>query len=254
MRDLAAGRVQVALLLMWAGDRLHPYVPATGGHDLWQAIAPLANWSAIDPLNFARASARWLMVACLVDSLFGPRRWFRVFPLLIVAESAVRLILVDRALSLTDTGGAAVALLVWPLLRWVPISRFILLIAFAALVIAVRLSPFQFVGLPGTFGWLPFKAMMNASLTDNLRSFFSAGFLYGGLIWLLTVSGLRVGAATALTAVMLLLISVAQTWQPGPPGEITDAVIALVVGAILALLQGDAALPRRRAPDSAQQL
>ena len=250
MRETVAWRVPVALLIMWAGDRLHPYVPTTGGPNLWQAVAPLADWSNIDPLTVARAGARWLIVACLVDVLFGPRRWFHFFPLLIIMESVVRLALAGRVLTLTDLGGAASALIIWPFLRRLPASRFVLVIAFAALIVVVRLSSFPFVGLPGTFGWLPFKSMMNATTTDNLRAFFSDGFLYGGMIWLLTTSGLGLGAATTLTATGLLCVSVAQTWQAGPPGEITDAVVAVMVGAVLALLRDDPARPPARHADA----
>ena len=250
MYDSIAWRVPVALLIMWAGDRLHPYVPTTGGPDLGQALAPLLDWSNVDPLTLARATARWLMVACLVDTVFGWRRWPHLFPLLMLIESVVRLALAGRALTLTDVGGAVIALLVWPALRRVPASRFVLVAAFAALVVTVRLSPFVFVGLPGTFGWLPFKSMMAASMTDDLRTFFSDAFLYGGMIWPLTASGLRLGVATAVTATGLLFVSIAQTWQPGPPGEITDAVVAVMVGAVLALLEDDPARPPQRHADA----
>jgi hypothetical protein len=108
-------------------------------------------------------------------------------------------------------------------------------------VVVVRVAPFDFVGLPHGFGWLPFQSLMNGSTAQLVRGIFSDAFLYGGLIWLLTVAGLRLGLATALTAALLLGLSVAQTFQPGPPGEITDAVIALAVGGVLALLREDGA-------------
>jgi hypothetical protein len=169
------------------------------------------------------------------------RRWVWVFPLLVLAEFAARPPLLDRALSPFDAAGAAVALLLWPALRWLPVSRYLVLFAFAALVTLVRLAPFAFIGLPEAFGWMPFKAMTGASIAVDVRTLCADGFLYGGLIWLLTVAGLRLGLATALTAALLLGLSVAQTFQPGPPGEITDAVIALAVDGVLALLREDGA-------------
>jgi len=85
---------------------------------------------------------------------------------------------------------------------------------------------------------------MHAPLAMGVRRVFADGFLYGGLIWLLTLGGLRVGVATAITALMLLGLSVAQTWQPGPPGEITDALVALAIGGVVFLLQdGTASSP-----------
>jgi hypothetical protein len=244
MRDLDAGRVQVLLLIMWAGERLHPYVPATGHHDIWQAVAPLLDWSGIDAISVGRTTVRWMMVACLVDSLFGLRRWVYWFPLLVLGEFAARMLLLGRPLTTTDTGGALLILVLWPVLRWLPVSRYVVLAAFAALVVVIRLAPFTFVGIPGAFGWLPFKALMDGSVASAVRAAFSDGFLYGGLIWLLTICGLGVGGATALTTAMLLMLSMAQTWQPDRHGEITEVLVVLAVGGVLALLQGDAAAPR----------
>jgi VanZ family protein len=67
-------------------------------------------------------------------------------------------------------------------------------------------------------------------------SFLEKAFLYGALIWLLDKSGLRTGVSTILLAIMLFAASWAETYLPGRSAEITDALMALLIGVIIAVV------------------
>jgi hypothetical protein len=231
------------LLVMWAGDRLYPYMPLPRTHDVWQIVAPLALPFVVDPLRLARALIRWLMVAFLADQLVGGRRWWLVFPVFMLGEFLARVFIANQLLSPADTLGAVMALLVWLVLRELPMSRVLLAVGFAALVVVVRLAPFELVDIPHDFGWLPFHGFSGGSIDVGVRTFFADAFLYGGLIWLLIRVGFAVGVATAVTALLLLGVGVAQCWTTGAPGEVTDAVIAVVLGSLLYLLGGEETAP-----------
>ena len=153
-------------------------------------------------------------------------------------EFAGRVLIAGHALSQPDMLGAVVTFVLWLVLRHVVLGRLLLAVAFAALVVVVRLAPFDFVGLPHGFGWLPFRSLMTGSTAQLVRGIFSDAFLYGGLIWLLTRLRLSFAFAT-LTVTLLLLIAAAQSWTSGPAGEITDAVVAALIGSVLFLLGGD---------------
>lgn len=238
MRSLGVERVELILLIMWAGDRLYPYVPVANPHSAQEIVAPLLVPVLSNPLGTAQAALRWLMVAYLAETL-GGWRWAQLFGLFVLGEFAGRVLIAGRELSQPDMLGAAVAFAVWLVLRHVAFGRLLLVAAFTALVVVARLAPFDFVGLPHGFGWLPFQSMINGSTAQWVRGIFSDAFLYGGLIWLLTRLRLTFAAATALTALLVLLIAAAQCWTSGPPGEITDAVIAALIGSLLYLLGGD---------------
>ena len=60
---------------------------------------------------------------------------------------------------------------------------------------------------------------------------------YGLLILLLTASGMRLVAATALACMMLLATSALETLEVGRSAEVTDAVLALACGVVYALLK-----------------
>jgi len=54
---------------------------------------------------------------------------------------------------------------------------------------------------------------------------------------LLDKSGLRSGVSTILVAIMLFAASWAETYLPGRSAEITDALIPLLIGLIMAVVK-----------------
>jgi VanZ family protein len=54
---------------------------------------------------------------------------------------------------------------------------------------------------------------------------------------LLDKSGLRSGVSTILVAIMLFAASWAETYLPGRSAEITDALMALLIGIIMAVVK-----------------
>jgi hypothetical protein len=67
-------------------------------------------------------------------------------------------------------------------------------------------------------------------------SLLEKAFLYGSLIWLIGKAGLRLGTSIILVTSMLFATSWAETHLAGRSAEITDAVLALIMGGIIALM------------------
>jgi hypothetical protein len=110
-------------------------------------------------------------------------------------------------------------------------------------VVIQSLAPFQFQAYARPFGWIPFLSFMRGSMEVNALSMFEKVFTYGSLLWLLTGAGLRLGAATTVSAVMIFVLRYAQTHLPGRSAEITDVIIVLVLALVMTLL-ADEPLPR----------
>jgi hypothetical protein len=87
------------------------------------------------------------------------------------------------------------------------------------------------------FGWVPFLSFMYGSPEVDIMSFLEKGFLYGSLIWLFGKIGWRVATSAILVAMMLFATSWAETYLPGRSAETTDAIMALLIGAIIALME-----------------
>jgi VanZ family protein len=251
-RGIAANRVPSLLLGLWLAYRLYPYVPAIDLHKYWDALKPVVFHPRPTGYDLFRYTAIWLTVGSLIEAAGGRRRGWLLFPLFIAAVLAARVVIIGKTLSAAEIGGAAIALAVWLLLA-VSLSARIRAAATALLlsayIVAERLEPFQFSAHGRAFGWTPFRSFLYGSFEVNIMSFLEKTFLYGALIWLLDKSELRAGVSTILVAIMLFAASWAETYLPGRSAEITDALMALLIGAILAVIKPQPKAPARERPN-----
>lgn len=222
---------------MWFGYRLYPYVPVSGLRKYIRAFAPFVMGPPLATIDMVRFTIVWIGIGTILNALYGFRRAWILLVLLIVAEFVGRILIIDATLQPADILGAGLALALAPLLlREGGQCLAIIAFAFACMIVVARLQPFVFRAASGAFGWVPFASFLNGSVGFAIQAYCEKFFQYGGLIWLLRHAGLRTASATALTATLLFAISLAETHLPGRSAEITDAVMALVIGGVFALL------------------
>jgi VanZ family protein len=114
-----------------------------------------------------------------------------------------------------------------------------LALAFTALLILRGLAPFHFRATASRFDWMPFNAMFAADWIVGLPVFLEKSFYYGVAIWLWRYAGWRLERATLFIAAILAAIEVIQLYLPGRTSEITDPLLALLLGFMLWLLEQD---------------
>ena len=239
-REIAANRVPCLLLGLWLAYRLYPYVPAIDLHKYWDALKPVIFHPRPTGYDLFRYTAIWLTVGSLIESIGGRRRAWALFPLFIAAVLVAKVMIIGKTLSAAEIGGAAIAFPIWLLLAICVSARIrvtAVALLFAAYIVAERLEPFQFTAYGRTFGWTPFRSFLYGSVEVNITSFLEKAFLYGALIWLFDKSGLRSGMSTILVAILLFATSWAEAFLPGRSAEITDALMALLIGVIIAALK-----------------
>jgi hypothetical protein len=251
VRELNAQPDASLLLAAFLGYRLYPYVPTIDLHKYLGVIRGLLRQPIPVPADLARFGATWLFIAVVVESLYGFRRGLLLFPLLALGVFVGRIMIVDLSLTSADVAGAAIAFILWAFallafvpwgepLRWPRARRIGLACVFAGVIAALRLEPFTFSAVPQhDFGWVPFWSLMHGSIGVAIQAFLEKFYQYGGLIWLLRRAGMSLTSASALTAALLLATSIAEVYLPGRSGEMTDAAMALTIGAAFGLL-GDA--------------
>jgi VanZ family protein len=238
IREIAANRVPSLLLALWLAYRLYPYVPAIDLHKYWDALKPVVFHPRPTGYDLFRYTAIWLTVGSLIESVGGRRRRWLLFPMFIAAVLSAKVVIIGKALSAAEIGGAAIALAAWLLLAISVGARIrATALLLSAFILAERLEPFQFSAYGRAFGWTPFRSFLYGSVEVNILSFLEKTFLYGALIWLLDKSGLRSGVSTILVAIMLFAASWAETHLPGRSAEITDALMALLIGIIMAVVK-----------------
>ncbi|MGH8196551.1 MAG: hypothetical protein ACRETI_00110 [Steroidobacteraceae bacterium] len=110
----------------------------------------------------------------------------------------------------------------------------------AALIVLIAiagLAPFDFQLAQDRFALLPFGESLTQHRATNLADMFLRCFTNGALVWLLAQSGLSVLAATSLGAGVVFSIELLQTWLPDQTAEITDPLLAIAAGGLIAVFE-----------------
>lgn len=235
--ELATHPSAALLLTMFFGYRLYPYVPTIDLHKYWHAVRPMLTTLSVPHGEFLRYLVTWLFIAAIVQTLYGSRRFLLLFPALCGAEFLGKVLIIHNVLKLDDLLSAGIAGLVWTvLLRRLPGRFGALAFVFASMIAAERLEPFRLDASPRAFGWIPFASFMQGSVGIDIQAFCQKFYEYGGLIWLLNRAGVRIPTSTLITATLLLVTSIVECWLPGRSAEVTDAVMALVLGGAFSVL------------------
>ncbi len=226
--------IPILLLTAMLGYHLFPYVPTIDLHKYWLSLRSIILAPHASPYQVLRYLALWLTTCCLIGAITGYRRSRGLVPFFVACVFVSKILIEGLVLSLPEIIGAGLAVAFWLVAGRRRRAAILLAAAvLSAAIVAERLEPFEFQATARAFGWLPFRSFLDGSLEVNTMSFLEKFFLYGSLIWLATEAGLRLWPATLLTASLLLVTSVAEMYIPGRSAEITDALMALMIGLIM---------------------
>lgn len=250
------------VLVLFLAHRLYPYVPTIDMHKYWHAVRDMLLAPRLPPGALVHDAIVWLLVASVIYALYGYRRWLWLFMLFVAVEFLGRILIVSTNLDWPDVIGAGLALVLWAWLSRLNRGRFTLIaILFLLLLLARRLDPFTFSPTPlRSFGWVPFRSFFSATTHTRVPVVWEKWFLYAGTIWLLSWAGIALPVGTAITCTVLLTTSFAQIYLPGRSAEITDGVMALLLGLSIGGLRnlarrtGYRASPPSRAAEEQQRL
>lgn len=234
--------VPALLIAAWLAYRLYPFVPVIDLHKYLAALRGLQR--PLVPYDLARYLVDWLAIAWLAG--IGSANPRRLLPLAMAAAWGGQVLVVDRILSPADLAGGLIALLVL-LARRRGVPTMPLAIATALMVAAARLAPFVPAPAPRAFGWSPFASLILGSPGIAVQAFLEKLFAYGALVLLAARAGAGLLRATLGTAALILALSVLQLWLPNRSGEVTDALMVLIIGVTFHVLE-PAALPPSPTP------
>jgi VanZ family protein len=224
-----------ALLLLgcWLGYQLFPLFPAWGRTSLFRRLAALEHAGSISPVETLLVFAEWLAVACLLDSILKPKATALLGLMLLVLPA--RLLLATRTLTWPDIAGAAAAFAAWLCLPRRHIRHLTPVLVAGALILG-DLRPFHFQGA-SPFVWVPFRGVFRANWQNGFVILFRKSFWYGSAIWLWRSAGYRLAWTAAIAAAALFFLERLQTHLPGRTPEITDPLLAVLMGVLLWLLR-----------------
>lgn len=227
------------LLLAWLGWRLFPYVPTIDLHKYWYSIQLLRHVPADMLYGVWRETILWLSVIVLAHAGFAVKNFFRFLAPAILFFFAAKIVIIGQYIGLPEAVGAALALILYLMLRHrSPIVLIPMAALFAVVVVQTRILPLQWAPEPKLFQWIPFFGFLHGSMQLNIIAFWQKLYLYGALLWLSVRAGMRLDAAMALECAILLATSMLQIFLIGRSAEITDAVMALILGVVYWGLRG----------------
>lgn len=240
-RDPAA----MAVVVLWLGWRLAPFIPRLDLAQLKSALRPL-----FDPeLHLAAVGSYlcyWLIVSHALFSL--TRRQVHVEALLILIAAVLmgRLLVSHQGFIPSEL---AALLLVLPgmilldRIRSGP-TQALLLVVLSTIVIVERLFPFNFVSTPGTFDALAPWHWAAAGFQVQLPALLQDLFVLAGLWWLLRQLGASTRTVGVTLVVFVLSIEILQLWLPHRQASSAEPLLALVVALALSAIAGERASSR----------
>ncbi len=234
--------VATALLLSWVGYRLAPFAPVFDPGKWAAAFAPLVEGGWWSPAAILPHALAWLVLILACERLAAGRaRRVAAFAMLVVLIG--RVLFTGMLLEPAELAGMSIALALGGLLLRLPVERAASLLA-AALVVLIAiqgLSPFDFQLAQDRFALVPFGESLTRYRATNLPDMFLRCYSYGALVWLLARSGLSVFPATMLGAGVVFSVELLQTWLPGHTADVTDPLLAIAAGGLIAVFERDGA-------------
>jgi VanZ family protein len=230
--------VATALLLSWIGYRLAPFAPLPDPGKWAASFAPLRDLGLLTAGTVLPPLIAWLVLMPVSERL-APGRPLRLVVIAMAVVLAGRILFADMTLDPAEIAGMLGALvLAYPLLRLPPDRAASVLAAALIVLIAIQgLAPFDFQLAQDRFALVPFGESLTQYRATNLTDMFLRCFTDGAVVWLLARSGLSVFAATALGAGLIFSIEFLQTWLPGHTAEITDPLLAIAAGGLIAVFE-----------------
>jgi VanZ family protein len=237
---LARSPAPAALVLLWLGARLLPFAP-TLDPDKWRhALIPLNR--IFEP---SWASLRWAVPYFIIAEALRTtaQRGSGTLSLAVVALIVFvgQVLIVGRAIVPAEVAGMLAALVLAWICGFLARRQVALLasLAIAVLLITDGLIPFAPRLEPWHFGWVPFEGSLRRLFGAGLVALFQDCFFYGALVWLLCRSGMRIIGASLLATAFVFSVEVLQGFLPGRAGDITDPLITLALGTLIALFEPD---------------
>ena len=233
--------VAAALLCSWAGYRLAPFALVLDPAEWASGFTPLITGTAFATTAFLAHAIAWLALLLVCDRLAAGRAATLAGGTMAVVLVG-RILFADMGIEREELAGMAVALaLARPLARLPHAGAARLLAAALFLLIAwTGLWPFDFQVAPDRFAFLPFGESLTQYRAANLADMFLRCFTNGALVWLLVRAGRPILAATSIGATAIFAVELLQTWLPGQTAEITDPLLAVCAGGLIALFEREA--------------
>lgn len=227
----------LSVVLLWLGFRLAPFVPTIDWQKYKDALKPLFIDPQVGAVDLLRYVAGWLVVGYAVRLLTRREYAFTVMFAIVGIVLLGRLVVVGKTLNVSELAALGACVPLAAILIALPERRRVVILAalLTAAIVVQGIVPFEWLPQAQGFSWIPFRSSLRGSLELNYSVLLEKVFWYFSIVWLLVRCGWsRVGAALA-TASLVASIEIVQMWLPGRSADVTDTLLVLAAGLLLAM-------------------
>lgn len=226
----------VLLFYTWLAFQAFPLFPALSRTALTEKLHALFAYSSVSRLETLTYFVEWLVVGQLLETVLGIERTRRWFSLLLLVLPA-KLLIAGRSITWSELAGAVSACICSYFLGRYPRRAALVAGLIVSLLILRGLAPYHWSSIANPFSWIPFRGFLEADREFGMLTFLQKCYWYGSAVWLLRAAGWRLARAAVAVALLLGAIEVVQIHLPGRVAEITDPLLALMLAAMLGLLE-----------------
>jgi VanZ family protein len=214
------------VLACWLGSLLFPFWPVFAMPVLRMKLRLLLTSDPFTMLSLLGAFASWYLAGFLLTraGVRRPAAWLA----LSVGVLPAQLLIYSRQPAMAHLLGAIAGLVAFSLTK--ARYRALVAVAFVGVMILRGLAPFHWRPDPAAFGWMPFAALIEANWQNAILVLLDKMYYCSAAIWSVCFAGVRLRSAVLSVAGLLLFIETAQTFLPGRTPDITDPILALLIG------------------------
>jgi VanZ family protein len=221
-------RTALALLFCWVASLLFPFFPVTSLPLYREELLRFTGSPLLQPITLLSDAACWFVAGKLIEAtgLKPVTTWLGMSLFLIPAQFFI----VNRQPLPADFIGAMLGVVLFSAVGAKPATARFAAACFLLLLLIRGLTPFRLTAVPHPFNWQPFGAFLAMQWQSGLRVLLEKVFYYAAPIWLLRQTGLRLRTSVLIVAALLAFIESVQIYLPGRTPEITDPLLALLIG------------------------
>ena len=220
----AAHAGALVILGCWVAYLCYPFVLTTSSLAAKSGAFLRSNPFTLIP--FISAFASWFAAGLLFSEagFRDVRRWLIASLAFIPAQ----LFLIGRQPQLAQAIGAFAGVAAF--LSMSSIRTRLASVALLAALFVRGCAPFHFQPVASRFLWIPFAGSLGADWQSATLTLLEKLFYYSVTIWSARAAGFPLRIAATLVAAVLLAIEILQMYLPGRSPEITDPILALLIG------------------------
>jgi VanZ family protein len=221
-------RGATALFLCWFAYLFFPFFPVLSLAAFRHKLHLFTDMDALAPVAFVSGAITWFMVGELLAAakIRSPGIWLAGAAAFSIPA---QLFVSTRQPSIFDVAAAVLGTLVFAVRKRQPNVR-VEACAVVFLLLLRGLAPFSSPMTANAFIWIPFGGVLKADWQDGYLILLEKFFYSGLAIWTVRRAGISLSRATWIIAIIVLGIEVSQIYLRGRTPEITDVLLALLIG------------------------